>query len=113
MAGATLLIAGASGTTPNSGVRFLCEFFIIVDAFALGQVLNFRILAYVADCYGEFHPLNGVASVGNELPVPPPLPGLLGVYLEVLALQIQCSLGPHPIVSDQCQMSYMLANIHH
>ena len=36
MAGATRLITGASGTTPDSGVRFLGEFSIMAGTFALG-----------------------------------------------------------------------------
>ena len=84
MAGATRLIAGASGTTLDGGVRFPREF-IIVDAFAPGQVLNFGSLAYVTDCYSELRSLNGAASAGNELLAPPPPLGLLGVDLKVLA----------------------------
>jgi hypothetical protein len=85
VAGATRLVVGASGTAPDSGVRFPGEFFIIAGAFALGQVLNFGSLAYVSDCYGELRPLNGAALMGNELSVLPPLLGLLGADLEVLA----------------------------
>ena len=58
VAGATCLIAGASGTTPNGGVRFPFEFSIMVGSFALGQVLNFGSLVYVADYYGEPLPLH-------------------------------------------------------
>ena len=36
VARATRLIAGASGTTPDGGVRFLDEFFITADTFAMG-----------------------------------------------------------------------------
>jgi hypothetical protein len=82
---ATCLIAGASGTTLDSGVRFPGEFFIIAGAFALGQVLNFGSLAYVSDCYDEFRPLNGATPTGNELSALPPLPGLLGADPKVLA----------------------------
>ena len=85
MAGATRLIAGASGTALDGCVRFPSEFFVMAGAFAPGQVLNFGSLAYVTDCYGELCPLHGVVPAGNESPVSPPLPGLLGVYLEVLA----------------------------
>ena len=85
MAGATRLIAGASGATPDGGVRFPGEFSIMVSAFALGQVLNFGSLAYIAYCYGEFHPLGRAALAGNEPPVSPPSLGLLGEDLEVLA----------------------------
>ena len=53
VAGATRLIAIASGTAPDGGVYFPGEFFIIAGAFAPGQVLNFGSLAYVIDCYGE------------------------------------------------------------
>ena len=46
VAGATRLIVGASGATPDGGVRFLGEFFIMADTFTLGQVwqnlLNYR-----------------------------------------------------------------------
>ena len=75
----------ASNTTLDGSVCFLGEFSITVGAFALGQVLNFGSLAYVADCYGELRPLHGVVPAGNESRVSPPLPGLLGVDLEVLA----------------------------
>jgi hypothetical protein len=85
VARATRLVAKASGTTPDGDVRFPSEFFIITGAFALGQVLNFGSLAYIADCYGELCPLNGAAPVGNELQVPSPPLGLLGGDLEVLA----------------------------
>ena len=85
MAGATRLIVGASGTTPDGGVCFPDKFFIIASAFARGQVLIFGSLAYVTDCYNEFRSLNGAASAGNELLAPPPPPGLLGVDLKVLA----------------------------
>jgi hypothetical protein len=50
VAGATRIIAGASGTTLDGRVHFPGEFFIIAGAFALGQVLNFQSLAYIADC---------------------------------------------------------------
>ena len=46
---ATRLIARASGTTPNGGVCFPGEFFIIAVAFSLGQDLNFGSLAYIID----------------------------------------------------------------
>ena len=88
MAGATRLVAGASGTTPNGGVCFPGEFFIIADAFTLGQVLNFWSLAYITDCYGELCSLHRAAPVGNEPPASPPPLGLLGVDLEVQAHQI-------------------------
>ena len=52
MARATCLITRASGAALDGGVRFLGEFFVMAGAFALGQVLNFGSLAYVADCYG-------------------------------------------------------------
>ena len=85
MARATSLITGASSTTLDGSVRFPGEFFIIADTFALGQVLNFGTLTYVADCYGELCLLNGAVPVGNEPPVSPPSLGLLGEDLEVLA----------------------------
>ena len=83
------------------------------SAFAPRQILNFGSLAYIADCYGELHPLHGAAPVGNGPSVPPPPPGLLGVDLEVLAGQIRCGPGPNPTVSDHSQMFYMMANVHH
>ena len=44
------------------------------------------VLAYVVDCYGELHPLHGATPVGSK-PLASPTPsGLLGAYLEVLAL---------------------------
>ena len=58
VAGATRLIAGASDTAPDGGVRFPGEFSVIVGAFALVQVPNFGSLAYVADYYGELRPLH-------------------------------------------------------
>jgi hypothetical protein len=113
MAGATRLVVRASGPAPDGGVCFPSEFSITADAFAPGQVLNFRSLADVADCYSELRMLDGAASVGNELPAPPPPLGLLRADLKVLAKQIWCNLGPNPTMSDCCQMFYMLANIHH
>jgi hypothetical protein len=83
VAGATRLIAGANGTTPDGGVCFPSEFFITVGAFTLGQVRNFWSLAYVADYYGELRPLEGAALAGNEPPMSPPPPCLLGADLEV------------------------------
>ena len=85
MAGATHLVVRASGTALDGGVRFPDEFFIMADAFALGQVLNFGSLTYVADCYGKLCPLHGATPVGNDPPTLPPLPGLLRSDLEVLA----------------------------
>jgi hypothetical protein len=83
--GATRLVARAGGTALDSGVRFSNELSITTSAFALSQVLNFGTLAYVADCYGELHPLHGATPSGNESPTLPPLPRLLGVDPEVLA----------------------------
>jgi hypothetical protein len=94
---ATRLIAGASSTTPDGDVCFPDEFSIVVGAFALGQVLNFGRLAYIADSYDELHPLHGAALAGNEPSVPPPPPGLLGADLEVLARQIWHDLGLNPV----------------
>ena len=68
MAGATRLVTGASGATPDGGVRFPNEFSVAVGAFALGEVLNFGSLAYIADCYGELHPLHGATSLGQRAP---------------------------------------------
>jgi hypothetical protein len=85
VAGATHLIAEANGTTPDGGVRFPSKFFITAGAFALGQVLNFWSLAYVAEYYGELRPLEGAALAGNEPPASPPPPCLLGADLEFLA----------------------------
>jgi hypothetical protein len=58
VAEATCLIARASSTTPDGGVRFRGEFYIIAGTFTLGQVLNFGNLAYVADCYNKLCPLD-------------------------------------------------------
>ena len=113
VAGATRLVTGASGTALDGGVRFPDEFFITASAFALGQVLNFGSLAYVADCYSKLHLLIGATPTGNKLPAPPPPLGLIRANLEVLAQQIRHCLGPHPTVSDPHQMFYMLANVHH
>ena len=77
MAGATHLVIEASSTTPDGGVRFPGEFFIIAGAFTLGQVLNFGSLAYIADCYDELHPLHWAAPTGIMPPTPPPPPELL------------------------------------
>jgi hypothetical protein len=85
----------------------------MASAFAPGLVLKFGSLAYVTDCHGELRPLHGATPTGNEPLVSTPLLGLLGADLKVLAHQIQCGLGPNPIVSDHHQMFYMLANIHH
>jgi hypothetical protein len=85
VAGATHLVARASGATIDGSIRFLGEFFITANAFALDQVLNFGSLAYIPNCYGELCPLNGVALTSNELPTSPPSLGLLGVNLEILA----------------------------
>ena len=98
--GATYLVAKAGSTAPDGGVRFPGELSVTAGAFASGQVLNFGSLAYVTDCYGKLCPLDRAASVGNELLASPPLPGLLGADLEVLAQQTQRGLGPHSIVSD-------------
>ena len=100
VAGATCLITGASGTTPDCGVCFPCVFFITTDAFAPGQVLNFGSLAYVTDYYTELCPLHEAVLAGNKPLVSPPLLGLLGADLEVLARQIRCGLGPNPTVPD-------------
>jgi hypothetical protein len=113
VAGATRLITGASRTTLDGHVRFPGEFSIMAGAFALGQVLNFGSLAYLADCFGKLCPLHEAASTGNKPPAPPPPLGLLGADLKVLAHQIRCGLGPNPSVSDRRQMFYMLANVHH
>jgi hypothetical protein len=53
------------------GVRFLGEFSITPDAFALGEVLNFGSLAYVTNCYDELCPLHKVAPTGNKPPTCP------------------------------------------
>ena len=84
VAGATRLIAGASGPTLEGGVYFPNEFSIMAGAFALGQVLNFGNLDYIADCYDELDPLHRATMVGNEPPASSPLPGPLRAYLEVL-----------------------------
>jgi hypothetical protein len=88
VAGATHLIAGASGAILDCGVCFPSEFFVMTSTFTLGQVLNFGSLAYIADSYGELRPLKGAAPAGTEHLVLPPPPGLLGVDLKVLARQI-------------------------
>ena len=54
------------------------------DAFALGQVLNFGSLAYIADYYGKLCPLHEAALVGNVPSTLPPLLGLQGADFEVL-----------------------------
>jgi hypothetical protein len=107
VAEATHLIAGVGG------VCFPSEFSITASAFSLGQVLNFGSLAYIADCYGELHPLKEVAPVDSEsLASSPPL-SPLGADLEVLAWQIKDGLGLTPNVLECRQMFYMLANIHY
>jgi hypothetical protein len=52
VAGATRLIAKASGTAPDGGVHFPREFFITASAITPGQVLN---LGSLTDSYGELH----------------------------------------------------------
>jgi hypothetical protein len=65
VAGATRLVAGASGVTPDGGVRFPGKFFVMAGAFTLGQVLNFGSLAYVDDRYGKHHPRSEAAPVSH------------------------------------------------
>ena len=77
MPGTNRLIAGASGTAQDGGVRFPSEFFITAGAFVLGQVLNIGSLTYVTDCYGELHPLHMAAPAGTKPPASPTPPGLL------------------------------------
>jgi hypothetical protein len=50
VARATHLVTGASGAATDGDVHFPDEFTIMAGSFALGQVLNFGTLAYVADC---------------------------------------------------------------
>ena len=85
VAGATRFVAGVGDATLDGGVRFPDEFSVMAGAFTPGQVLNFRSLPYVADCYGELHLLNEVPPAGNEPSTLLAPPGLLGVDLEVLA----------------------------
>jgi len=85
VAEASRLVTGASGEAPDGNVRIPGDFSVTPGAFALGQVLNFGILDYIANCHGELRPLHGAATAGNEPTVPPPPPGLLGADLEVLA----------------------------
>jgi hypothetical protein len=113
MTKATRPIAAASGTTLDGGARFPNEFSIIVGAFAPSQVLNFRTLAYVANCYGELRLLHGATPAGIKPPVSPPSPGPSRTDLEVLAQQIRRSLQPDLTMSNHRQMFYMLANVHH
>ena len=85
VAGATRLIAEASGVALDGVVRFSGAFAITAGAFALGQVLNFGSLAYIVDCNSELRPLHRATPAGNwPLALPPP-PELLGADLEVLA----------------------------
>jgi hypothetical protein len=72
VARATRLVTEASGTALDGGVCFLGEFSVTAGAFALGQVLNFGRLAYIADYYGELRPLHRATSLGNEPSVSPP-----------------------------------------
>ena len=88
MVGDTCLVTEASGTAPDSGVRFLGEFSIMVGAFALGQVLNFGSQAYVVDYYGELCLLHGATPVGNVPLVSSPPLGPSRADLEVLACSI-------------------------
>ena len=85
MFGATCLIAGASSATPDGSVHFPGEFFITTGAFAPGLILNFGSLAYVTDCYNELCPHHGAMLVDNKPLASPPLLGLLGAHLEILA----------------------------
>jgi hypothetical protein len=66
VARATRLVTRASCTTIDDSVCFPGEFSVVAGAFALGQVLNFGTLAYVADFYSKLHLLHGAAPVGNE-----------------------------------------------
>ena len=65
VAGATYLLTGASGATPDSGVCFPDEFSDVASTFALGQVFNFGSLAYITDYYSELHLLHGVTPASN------------------------------------------------
>jgi hypothetical protein len=85
VARANRLITGVSSAALDNGVRFPREFFVIAGAFTLGQVLNFRSLAYITECYGELRPLNRATPASSKLSVPPPPLVLLGADLEVLA----------------------------
>jgi hypothetical protein len=84
------------------------EFSVIAGDFALRQILNFGSQGYVADYYGELHPLKEVAPVENESLVSSPPPGLLEAYLMVLARQIRHGLGPNPTMSEHRQLFYKL-----
>ena len=113
VAKATYLITKASSVALDGGVQFPSKFSVIAGAFTSGQVFNFGNLAYVTNYYGELRPLHRATPAGSKPPVSPPPPRLLGADLEVLAYQIQHSLGPNPTVLERCQMFYMLANVHH
>lgn len=86
VAGATRHFNGASHAVLDGGVRFPSEFFVTVDAFAPGQVLNFKTLAYVANCYSELCPLKEVTLVDNESQRQLPS-SLLGANLELGSLR--------------------------
>jgi hypothetical protein len=73
--GATRLVTGASGATPNGDVYFPDEFFVTASAFALGQVHNFGSLVYIADYYGDLRLLHRAPPAGGEPSALPPLPG--------------------------------------
>jgi hypothetical protein len=66
VARATCLIAKSKQHCPDGSIHFPDEFSITVGTFALGQVLNFRSLAYVTDCYDKLHLLKEVVPTGTE-----------------------------------------------
>jgi hypothetical protein len=49
MVEATRLVPRASGITPDDGIHFPGEFFVMAGAFSMGQVLNFGSLAYITN----------------------------------------------------------------
>ena len=85
VAGATRLVARASDTTPDGGVRFPGEFSIATGTYTPGQVLRFGSLVYIADCHDELRLLHGATPVGSEPSASPPPPGPLRLDLKVLA----------------------------
>lgn len=59
-------VARTCSVTMEGGVLFSSVVILASGAFALGQVLNFGSLAYVADYSGELHSLKETAPVENK-----------------------------------------------
>jgi len=85
VARATCLFVIVSGTALDGGIHFPDMFLITVNASTLDHVLNFGSLAYIADCYGEIHSLDGARPMATKYLALPTPSSLLGADLKVLA----------------------------